>query len=535
MGDVGEWIQICELLTDAYTRNPDSVQDVLDTLCETRRYARLKKILSDDPPQQGDIFGMPGLPPEIKALEARAHEASPTLDAMIDFFRYWCTRSYDGYHEAVAVWVLSTIAARRVWLNWRKEGIWTPLYILLISDSTAHAKSEAAAYGEIILKACELGYLLVPDELSPQKLLSNMAGGQVPRNYAVKDDDGKEYIRLSKAFSGQRGWLYDEFGNELQEIMQAKGGYMALFYKLIKKLYDCKTSFTYDTYAHDELSIVMPSLSLIGTATPACLKPIASPYSAVWTDGMFARITFVVPPKNELKLQSAPLESCSVPWGTILHPLLTWHNRLGIPSCEIIDNRWREEMMQEAHGEDKKRKRENKPDFQVEKGDLPQSQVWMSDAVYQAHNAYYNALATLATNLDERFKSTYGRLPEKALRIAMLLASLEGCQTIDMRHWGRGQQSTEHWRRDFHEMIAQISSEDMSIRNYGDNEAQILHVLTKLKAGTHVTARFVSHQTAKLRKLGAPEVRKILDDLAESSDVNVIKEGTGKGALYGLK
>src|SRR5205807_5929395 len=99
------------------------------------RYPGLKELLSDDPAasQQPPVheptadqfshvesleYPVPPLPQQVKSNEARAGEASPTLDAMIDYFRHWATRSYEGYHEAVAIWVLATIAARRIVLPW---------------------------------------------------------------------------------------------------------------------------------------------------------------------------------------------------------------------------------------------------------------------------------------------------------------------------------------------------------------------------------------------------------------------------------
>jgi hypothetical protein len=467
--------------------------------------------------------GVPPLQPATKANEAHAYEASPILDAMIEFFKYWCTRSYEGYHEAVALWVLSTIAARRVYLPWRK-GVWTPLYIMLLSDSTTHAKTEAASYGSRIIEDCHLQYLLCPDETSPQKLLHNMAGRSLPRNYSAMKDAKKEDQRLKLAFSGQRGWLYDEFGNKLQEIVKGKG-YNAPFYALLKQLYDCKRAYEYDTLTRDNEHIDMSYLSIIGTATPACLKSIASKDSALWTDGTFARIAFVVPPKTEIKLQSAPLEECVVPQ-RIIETLQDWHYRLGIPDCDVVDT----ELL-EAAGEENQIKSKDGPRYEIIKGELPQQHVSMTHAVYKAHELYYQSLALLAQehNLDERFRASYGRLPDMALRIAMLLASLENAGNMDMRHWGRGQAIAERWRHDFHELIAQISGEDTG--GYGEIEQLVLDALTKM--GRMATSRDVAQRNVTLRKLGSPEVRKVLEELAE---VRVIhKEGYGRGALYGVK
>jgi hypothetical protein len=141
----------------------------------------------------------PELPAHVKANQSLAQSASPLLDALIAFFQQWCTRSYEGYHEAVAIWVLSTIAARRVVLRWR-TGVWPILYLLLVSESTAHAKTEAASYGALVLEQAGLDHLLNPGDFSPQKLLLNMAGNRLPRNYSCMTDEQKEAIRRKMGY-----------------------------------------------------------------------------------------------------------------------------------------------------------------------------------------------------------------------------------------------------------------------------------------------------------------------------------------------
>ena len=64
-------------------------------------------------------------------------------------------------------------------------------------------------------------------------------------------------------------------------------------------------------------------------------------------------------------------------------------------------------------------------EYKLVKGPLPQVPIRMCQAVYKAHEKYYATLAHLARDykLDEKYRSNYG-LPDMALRIAMLLASL---------------------------------------------------------------------------------------------------------------
>ena len=279
------------MLAEEKAKRTGNIHIVINYVNEIRKLPLGKRIFaeSDTQPEtaparkQALSDFVPPLPPEIAVNKELASKASPLLDAIIEFFKKWCTRSYEGYHETVGIWVLSTIAARRVYLPWR-QGVWTPIYVMLVSASTAHAKTEASSYGGKILEDCGLGFLLHPDEITPQKMLKNMAGGELPKNWETMSEGDRDRFLQKEAFSGQRGWIYDEFGNKLQEIVQARG-YMAIMYALLKQLYDCKKKFEYDTMSGDNRYIEMPYLSICGTATPACLKPIAQKNSAVWFDG----------------------------------------------------------------------------------------------------------------------------------------------------------------------------------------------------------------------------------------------------------
>ena len=462
--------------------------------------------------------GVHELPSALRVSDALAAQASPTLDAMIAYFKRWATRSYEGYHEAVALWVLSTIAARRVWLPWR-NGVWPALYIMLVADSTVNAKTTAASYGYKVIDDCGLSFLLAPDEITPQKLLSKMSGKTIPRNYSTMTYDEREYFTKKLAFSGQKGWIYDEFGDMLQEIVKGKGS-SAQFYKLFKQLYDNKKKFVYDTLTRGEEVIDMPSLSILGTTPLSSLRPIAGPDSAMWTDGAMARAAWIVSPDQKPLLQSAPDGEATIP-DELKYALQCWHARLGEPLCRVV------EPEKDEHGK-------NIGDYHIERGELPQHPVyWTGSGIREAHEQYYAALSTMLYehNLDERYKGTYGRLPDTALKIAMLLASLENDGKMDMRHWARGQQIAEKWRIGFHVFINQLARGGES-KSYGALEEKVIEEMTmKLMPGERVNSRHVSRLgSTVLKQAGSPEVRKVLNELADAGQIG--KSGQGRTALY---
>lgn len=534
------WRGAVEKAEWSYDRSGGNAATVKNTLVTySKIMPDLAELLSASPPARVDeTFGMPPLPESVRPNETLAAQASPTLDLIIAYIKHWATRSYEGYHEAAALWVLATIAARRIKLPWR-DGIWPSLYFLFVSRSGRLAKTEAARYGARIIRECGLEYLLAPNQITPQRFISNLSGTTLPRNYSTMKPEEQEETRLALAFSGQRGWLYDEFGDFLQDIVNGRSQ-NSLFSQLLRQLYDNELKYRYETNSRGAEVTHLPSLSLVGTSTPSSLMPV-SDKSKFWTDGTAARFSFTAPPPDLVLLKSAPKGEAFVP-GVIKDKLKAWHERLGEPHCRIIDTAEQEEYMALAHGEDKKQKKENKEPYIVERGDLPQHIIyWEESGVYEAHEAYHAALVEigLECGLDSRLDSSYARLADIALKVAMLLASLENNNQMTLAHWYRGQQFAERCRKSLHCLIFQLDAGSNALEHhpgYDQLDDAVMDVLTKkLPRGEKASARQIAQWgNTLLRKAGSPEVRKILDELVDGGG-NVVREGNGRAALYGLK
>jgi hypothetical protein len=543
--DVPEyWATPVETIERSYDRSGGNAQVVCATVSTlSRQIPHLRELLETErpaattPARVDETFGMPPLPEPVRPNEALAAQASPTLDLIIAYIKHWATRSYEGYHEAAALWVLATIAARRIKLPWR-DGIWPSLYFLFVSRSGRLAKTEAARYGARIMRECGLEYLLAPNQITPQRFISNLSGTTLPRNYSTMKPEEQEETRLALAFSGQRGWLYDEFGDFLQDIVNGRSQ-NSLFSQLLRQLYDNELKYRYETNSRGAEVTHLPSLSLVGTSTPSSLMPV-SDKSKFWTDGTAARFSFIAPPPDLVLLKSAPKGEAFVP-EAIKQRLKAWHKDLGEPHCRIIDVAEQEEYMALAHGEDKKQKKENKDPYIIERGDLPQHIIyWEESGVYEAHEAYHAALVEIGLehSLDSRLDSSYARLADIALKVAMLLASLENNNQMTLAHWYRGQQFAERCRKSLHCLIFQLDSGAPDHNpGYGTLEDAVQDVLTKkLPKGEKASARQIAQWgNTLLRKAGSPEVRKILDELVDGGDSNVVREGNGRAALYGLK
>lgn len=432
---------------------PDLISVKIESMYAT--YPQLKKLLAD--PVQGgneqEELLYPELPPSFDYLKELAPQACTWLDDCVAFLRKWSPRGYEGYYEAVAISILSTVAARRVSINFSGPE-YTPLFIALVGPTTFFKKSTTAKHFAGILEAAGLDWLLGADVTTPQKLLSNMAGKTLPANYGEMTEE--EQIREQKriAMAGQIGWYYDEFGQHLDQMVK-ENGIMADFCGLLRLLDDGKKKHRYDTHRRGKEIIYNPSLSLLAALTPSDIKPHAQKGNKFWKDGLFARFAFVCVPRNaKIKRDRALKEELVYP-AHLLTPLNRWHYWLGEPEVLISTEK-------NDNGDITKYK------MDIIK-ELPDRRVLFPDDVENAFYEYEGALMDMCQSLDgkpglipESIHGNYGRLPKLALRIAMLLASFdnqghEEQPRIEMRHWARAWQFAESRRKDLHELYAQVN------------------------------------------------------------------------------
>lgn len=381
--------------------------------------------------------GMPELPVAARFDPKAAATASPWLDAYIAFSRIWSPRAHDDFHESVALWMLSAVAARRIAIDFGKRR-YTSLYIALASRTSVFAKSTTADIAQAILKAAGLAALLAPDDATPQAFVRAMTY-QIAQGWDELSIEQQELRKQKLAFAAQKGWYFDEFGQKVSAMMR-EGGFMADFRGLLRKFDDTPDTYEYETIGRGTDVVYSPYLALLANLTPADLKPYAKRGSALWNDGFWARFAFLTPPLSaERKNERFPHQQRVVPV-TLVKPIVEWHRRLGIPDVRIVDRGAKFDALVTP------------PEPQL---------LTMHDNVYDAYYLYNDALIDIVTKSQlTDLDGNYARLPEKALRVAMLLASLAGSNTVEMRHWHRAQQVAETWRRNLHNLYEQILCDD---------------------------------------------------------------------------
>jgi hypothetical protein len=167
---------------------------------------------SDPEPSGSD--GCPPLPRSAHIDEEQATNASLFLNDYIAFSTQWAPRAYEGFHEAVALFVLSTVAARRIRIECGPRGVYTSLYMALTARTTLFTKTTAADIGLALLEQAGLDALLADDVASPQAFLRSLTR-YVPTNYGDLSEEEQARLTQQMAFTAQRGWFYEEWGQHL--------------------------------------------------------------------------------------------------------------------------------------------------------------------------------------------------------------------------------------------------------------------------------------------------------------------------------
>lgn len=111
--------------------------------------------------------GPPVLPGSASIAPCHAEGAAPWLEAYRTHSRYWSPRGMEAAHQAVGLWILSTIAARRIIVEIGAAQVYPSLFLAMVADSTSYAKSYTASIGMRLLERAGGRCLLAADQSTP--------------------------------------------------------------------------------------------------------------------------------------------------------------------------------------------------------------------------------------------------------------------------------------------------------------------------------------------------------------------------------
>lgn len=453
-----------------------------------------------------DQIPVPPLPAACLVPIQPGDNACFWLDMYNCFSKDWSPRGYDGFHESCGLWVLSTSAAGRVVVHLGKPRF-TSLYIALVARTSSFSKSTTAGIALAVLKSAGMSHLLMPDNATPQKFLTEMKA-VLPEDYAGLDDLGQIYARMKIAFAGQRAWFYDEFGQGIAAMMRREGP-MTEFRGLMRRLDDTPERYECGTIGRGSDVIEHPYLSLLVSMTPADIAPFAQRGSSLWGDGFLARFALVTPPTGAKRRGRFPKGERVIP-NELIAPLQAWHKRLGIPEVEL--------KVEKVTGKDGKATSMERAHVKPVKPVI----LELADEVFEAFYAYDEGLNEICSkNTIEDLDGNYGRFSEKALRIAALFASMSQSPQVKLAHWAKAQAVTERWRAGLHNLHHQINTPHITEEVI--NEDRILKIIQKLKGAS---AREIHQYT----KLPARQIQSMLDGLIQSE--LIVKETNGRMTRY---
>jgi hypothetical protein len=324
----------------------------------------------------------------------------------------------------------------------------------------------------------------------------NEMSGSLPANYGTLSAEQKDRTKLMLAFAGQRGWLYDEFGRNIQAMMRTDGPH-AEFRGLLRQFDDTPPYLDRATIVRGIERVERPYLALLGALTPADLVAVAARSSTLWGDGYLARMAFIIPPAELIKDDRFPKEQRQIS-PDLMQPLIDWHRRLGIPPVKVESG------------------------ILSRPGPSPLSIVSVDDDVFEAQYAYTGALLKMLPSLPTDFDGNYGRFGAKAIRIATLLASVGGSSSIKLNHWARAQEITERFRQNLHELYRQV------------NDTAVVHkpmdALDKVKKALLEKPFPTKREIEQYTGLPGTVVASLLDELLTAE--KVICEQSGKTYRY---
>jgi Protein of unknown function (DUF3987) len=453
--------------------------------------ARLKDLLGNDIEETESTLpaSFVELPEKARLDPHLARGACKWLDTYEAFSKEASPEGYEHFHVFCGMWALSTVNARRAYIQAKKMRFCGNLMLAMCADTTLFAKSSTARVATDLLQDAGLSFFLGPDRCTPQKLINNMTGTRIPIDYSLLPEDKKAKVYNKIAMAGQKGLYLDEFGKFIQGTVR-KNSTTSDFIDLFLTLYNCPPEYSNETLQRGSDVVEKPYLALLGSMTYANLNQIAAPGAEFWTDGFWARIGFIAAPPDQYIIHTADIEDLPTPPELIMQ-LRRWHERLEVTPCLI---------------EEKKHPKTGEPtgEYTIERGELPQHCCTIDKDAENAWKQYRISLKEMLPNFPHTdFHGSYGRLPDLAINMAICMASLENNNHIELRHWARAQELAEILRVNLHQLYDQVSIKGQESNGSKMDEA-ILHEIKQFKK--EFTLPILMNRRTKLKKYGIMEV-----------------------------
>lgn len=377
---------------------------------------------------------MPELPKIAKLSDAQIKQGRKAGKFIDDYMAYAmkdAPMSPPLFHQTYALAILSSAIARRVFVSVGTGAIYPNLYIMLSAPSTLYTKTTGYKSAMKLFEMAGLSHLLLPDGVTPQSLITELSN-RTPDNKDWAKDDRDDYER-EKQFAGQRAWWIDEAARLLSQFQQK---HLAELLPIVLRLYECEPKIRVSTQIRGRETVRNAYLTICGPTTPAAMREHLNTPDH-WTNGLFARFLLVSP-------DTAPV-------------------RVFYPDPFPVPSALAKQLNQLAF----ERLEQPKESALGPTPPPPAREAKVDPDVKQHWDNYHAAMFDLISNknVTERLHACYGRLHEKAIKIAMLLATADWVKmaksnplVIRSVHWYRAQEMTEGYRASLHRIIEDAST-----------------------------------------------------------------------------
>lgn len=497
------------------------MKETVDGYCKDVALAMLLEKYEDEySPMQGggEYSSFIELSEKARISPEASRGACQWLDDYVDFSKEASPEAYEDFHTFVGIWVLSVVHARRSYIPLKSKKVYGNLNLVLCAITSTAAKSHTADIGIQLLSKAGLSYMLGPQKTSPEKLVNSMAGNTLPKNYGQLTDEKKEIVRRKIAMSGQKGLYRDEFGKFIRGVLKKESSDSG-WIEFLLEVYNCGPDYDAQTISRGSDIIYNPYIALLGAMTYPDIKRNGKSGSDFWLDGFWARFGFIAAPSNYNKIATLDAgEELPVPFH-LAKALADWNNQLAIPECEIVEK-------QNSKGE------VIEGEYEIIKDDdsFPCQKMTISQEANLAYKRYREALKELYPQFKHQdFNGSYDRLPEQALRMAVLMASLENSNHIDFCRWAKAQELTELLRRSLHRMYDETNGG--AISESARMEQEILEEGKKwLEKG--VTSSVLCNRCRKLSKYGVTTLQEKLDKMWKAGILTKTTSDHAKGGIF---
>jgi hypothetical protein len=313
------------------------------------------------------------------------------------------------------------------------KDLYPNLAILEVAPTTIYAKSTGMNVPRLMASSL-MRWLLLPGAMTPEEMYSELAGQQPVQI----DQLDMEMWNKARAYAGQRGVCLDEASSVFAGL---KKDYNVGMGELLCRLYDCTPYDARQTRALGRIAVRDAYWTFLGATTGWHLRQADT--ESLWHTGLWPRFLLLTPPG---------------------------------PPVWVLPSEEREPVPQGVVERLRKLVMEDLPESKY--GEAPEAVgMGLGKGTFDAYVRYCEAtmhtLLAPPTSVEGRLFGVYGRLPEQALKIAMLLAAMawdgNGGPVIEVGHWAWAQRFVEGCRASAHRLPQML---DSSVE--GEDEERVL-------------------------------------------------------------